>query len=119
MIPKLCGMLVMGVATVAAVCYLQPGYAIWDSFLNTPLLGKTGAPDTGLNADLVLLSLSYAPLMILTTFLRDAGVGKGPLMMLKTPYVLCHMQYIYSFAQLYIHLFYHLRCHPPGLRVCL
>jgi len=88
MIPKLCGMLVMGIVTVAAVCYLQPEHAIWDNFLNTPLLGKTGAPDAGVNADLVLLSLSYAPLMILTIFLRNAGIAKGPLMMLKTPYVL-------------------------------
>ena len=38
MIPKLCGMLAMGVATVAAVCYLQPDYNIWETFLNTPLL---------------------------------------------------------------------------------
>jgi hypothetical protein len=81
-------MLAMGVATVAAVCYLQPDYNIWETFLNTPLLGKTGAPNTGVPADLVLLSLSYAPLMVVAIVCRDAGVGKGPLMMMKTPCVL-------------------------------
>ena len=85
-IPKLLQMLVMGCATVGAVCSLQPKYPLWEGFVNTPLLLKTGGPDTNFPLDLVVLSLSYVPLMIIAILCRDAGVGKA-IMHLKTPYV--------------------------------
>jgi len=86
---SLVGMLAMGVVTVWGVCELLNrafGIDYVKEVIMQPQLGKTVfGPETGVNGDLVMLSLCYVPLMIITIGLRNAGVGKAVLS-LKTPY---------------------------------
>jgi hypothetical protein len=75
-------MLIMGIATVHVVALVAKNVYGTDYLEEFVLQSHLGY---GVKGDIITLSLSYVPLMLLATYLRNHGIGKSVLS-LRTPY---------------------------------
>lgn len=81
-INSLLTMLIMGVVTVYSVALIASNVYGIDYLEDFVLKSHLGF---GIKGDVITISLAYVPLMLLTIFLRNQGIGKS-ILKLRTPY---------------------------------